>query len=133
MAIERVTVIGGGTMGNGIAHTCAQAGLAARLVDVSPQVLERALETIAKNLDRQVKKGVLTQDASAATLARIETGTQVDVAVTDADLVIEAVPEKVELKRELFAALDRAAPPPAILASNTSSISITEIASHTRR
>jgi 3-hydroxybutyryl-CoA dehydrogenase len=120
-------------MGNGIAHVCAQAGLAVRLVDVSPLMLDRALAVIAKNLDRQVKKGALDQAARDAAFARIETATQLDVAVTDAQLVIEAVPEKPELKRELFAALDRAAPPPAILASNTSSISITEIASHTRR
>ena len=133
MAIERVTVIGGGTMGNGIAHACAQAGLSVRLVDVSPQVLEKALATIAKNLDRQVKKGVLEAEARATTLARIETATQIDVAVADAHLVIEAVPEKVELKRELFASLDRAAPQPAILASNTSSISITEIGSSSSR
>ena len=133
MTIERVTVIGGGIMGNGIAHVCALGGLRVRLVDVSPEAVARGLATIEKNLDRQVKKGTLAPDARDAARARIEGATQVDVAVADAQLVIEAIPERADLKRELFSALDRAAPPPAILASNTSSISITEIASHTRR
>jgi 3-hydroxybutyryl-CoA dehydrogenase len=133
MTIARVAVIGGGTMGNGIAHVCAQAGLQVRLVDVSPEVLAQAVATIGRNLDRLVKKGALDQAGRDAALARIETATDVATAVRDADLVIEAVPERLELKRQLFAALDGAAPAAAILASNTSSISITEIASATRR
>jgi 3-hydroxybutyryl-CoA dehydrogenase len=133
VAIERITVIGGGTMGNGIAHSCAQAGLAVRLVDLSPQVLERALETIAKNLDRQVKKGVLDEAARAATLARIEPASEVESAIGRSDLVIEAIPERADLKQQLFKRLDGSAPAGAILASNTSSISITQIGSYTRR
>ena len=133
METPRIAVVGGGTMGNGIAHVCAVADIRVRLVDVSSQVLDRALATIGRNLDRQAKKGVLDPDGRAAALARIETATEVTGSVADADLVIEAIPERVELKRELFAALDRAAPPAAILASNTSSILITEIASHTHR
>lgn len=133
MDIGRIVVIGGGTMGNGIAHACAQAGLAVRLVDVSADVLQTALATITKNLDRQVKKGTIDAASKAATLARIATATDAGHAAADADLVIEAVPEKVELKRELFGMLDHAAPPHAILASNTSSISITAIAAGTAR
>jgi 3-hydroxybutyryl-CoA dehydrogenase len=133
MNLDRVTVVGGGTMGNGIAHVCAQAELSVRLVDVDGAALERALVTIGRNLDRQVKKGALSEDDKKAVLARIEGETSVEGGVRDADLVIEAVPERVELKHALFATLDAAAPEGAILASNTSSISITEIAGRTRR
>jgi len=131
--IQRVTVIGGGTMGNGIAHVCAQAGLSVVLVDVDRGVLDAALATIAKNLDRQVKKELLTPEEKDATLGRIRAETSVETGVADADLVVEAVPEKAELKYALFETLDAAAPPSAILASNTSSISITEIAARTKR
>jgi 3-hydroxybutyryl-CoA dehydrogenase len=133
MAIERVTVIGGGTMGNGIAHVCAQAGLEVRIVDVDEGALGRARSTIGKNLDRQVKKGVLDEAGKEAVLARISGMTTVEDGVRDADLVVEAVPEKAELKYDLFGRIDVAAPAGAILASNTSSISITEIAAHTSR
>jgi 3-hydroxybutyryl-CoA dehydrogenase len=133
MSVERVTVIGGGTMGNGIAHVAAQAGLAVRLVDVDAAALEGALATIGRNLDRQVKKGVLDEAGKAAVLDRIEGETSVESGVRDAQLVVEAVPERAELKYDLFETLDGAAPAAAILASNTSSISITEIAAHTAR
>ncbi len=133
MNVERVTVIGGGTMGNGIAHVCAQSGLKVRLVDVDQTALDRALATVGKNLDRQVKKGVLDDQAKEEVLARIETGTSIEAAAADADLVVEAVPERMEIKRALFEKLDGAAPDGAILASNTSSISITGIAATTSR
>jgi 3-hydroxybutyryl-CoA dehydrogenase len=133
MDIERVTVIGAGTMGNGIAHVCAQAGLAVRLVDADEGALERARETISRNLDRQVKKGVVDADEKAAILHRIAPEGSVEAGAADAQLVIEAVPERVELKRALFAELDAAAPDQAILASNTSSISITGIGAGTSR
>ena len=133
MEIRRVVMIGGGTMGNGIAHVCAQAGCAVRLVDVSADVLRSTLETIGRNLDRQVKKGALEASGRAAALARIETAGDSARAVADADLVIEAAPEQADLKYALFGTLDRAAPAAAVLASNTSSISITEIAARTAR
>ncbi len=133
MEIRRVVVVGGGTMGNGIAHVCALAGLSVRLVDVSPDVCARARATIAKNLDRQVKKGTLDEAATAAAVARIECSADPTAAVADADLVVEAIPERAELKYELFRGLDGAAPAHAILASNTSAISITEIAARTGR
>ena len=124
--INRVAVVGGGTMGNGIAHVFAQYGHEVTLIDVSNDRLENARRTIAGNLDRQVKKGTLAQDARAATLARLRTSTsRQDVAGTQ--LIIEAVPENIELKREVLRDLDAAAPD-AILASNTSSISITALA-----
>lgn len=131
--IERVAVIGGGTMGNGIAHVCAQAGLSVVLVDLDQGALDNGLATIAKNLDRQVKKEILTQEERDATLGRITGATSVAEGVAQADLVVEAVPEKAELKYSLFQTLDAAAPASAILASNTSSISITEIAARTNR
>lgn len=133
MTHPRVTVIGGGTMGNGIAHVCAQSGLETTLVDLNAEALDRGLATIASNLDRQVRKEILSEADRDAVLARITGQTDVADAVAEADLVIEAVPEKAELKHELFATLDEAAPRSAILASNTSSISITEIAAHTSR
>ena len=129
----KVTVIGGGTMGNGIAHVCAQAGLDVVLVDMNQDVLDAAIATISRNLDRQVKKELLTAAEKDATLARIRLETEVATGAAQADLVVEAVPEKAELKYSLFSALDAAAPEKAILASNTSSISITEIAARTSR
>ena len=133
MSVERVTVVGGGTMGNGIAHVCAQAGLPVTLVDVDEAALDRALATIGRNLDRQVKKGALNEAEKTAVLGRVAGGTSVEDGVVGADLVIEAIPERVDLKHGLFQTLDDAAPEGAILASNTSSISITEIAGRTRR
>ncbi len=131
--MKRVTVIGGGTMGNGIAHVCAQGGLDATLVDVDPAALERARATIRKNLERQARKGLIDEGEVETILGRVSGATSVADAVADADLVVEAVPEKAELKYDLFRTLDEAAPAGAILASNTSSISITEIAARTGR
>lgn len=129
--MKRVTVIGGGTMGNGIAHVCAAAGREVTLVDLDADVLERALATIRRNLERQLKRAAIGESDVEATLGRIATATDVAEGTAGADLVIEAVPEKAELKYALFRTLDAAAPPAAILASNTSSISITEIAART--
>ncbi len=133
MSIDRIAVVGGGTMGNGIAHVAAQSGRSVRLLDVSRGVLDAAMATVARNLDRQIKKGALDEAARSEILGRIQTGTDLAAGVADADLVVEAVPEKMELKRSIFTTLDAAAPPGAILASNTSSISITQIAAVTKR
>ncbi len=133
MQIETVAVIGGGQMGNGIAHVCAQSGLNVRMVDVTSDAVERGLETISRNMDRQVKKGRMTAEEKEAALARIQTFTDPTEAAPGAQLIVEAIPERPELKYELFASLDEAADPDTILASNTSSISITEIASRTQR
>jgi 3-hydroxybutyryl-CoA dehydrogenase len=129
----KVTVIGSGTMGNGIAHVCAHAGLEVTLVDVDGDALDRGLATISKNLDRQVRKEIVSEAQKDEILGRISGVTDVAEGATDADLVVEAVPEKAELKYEIFRTLDEAAPAGAILASNTSSISITEIAARTQR
>jgi len=131
--IRRIAVIGSGTMGNGIAHVAALKGLDVTLVDVSAEALERAIGTIGKNMDRQVKKEQISEAAKTEALARIVTATDRSAAVSDVDLAIEAVPEIPELKYEIFADLDAHAPAGAILASNTSSISITEIAARTSR
>ena len=131
MSIHRIAVVGGGTMGNGIAHVAAQHGREVRLLDVVPDVLEKAMTTIAKNLARQVEKGILDESARDKALARIETGTDIEAGAEGVDLVIEAVPERAQLKYELFETLDRVVGPDTILASNTSSISITEIAAAT--
>ncbi|GMV05388.1 MAG: 3-hydroxybutyryl-CoA dehydrogenase [Gemmatimonadota bacterium] len=132
-SIDRIAVVGGGTMGNGIAHVAAQNGRSVRLLDVSRDVLDAALATVGKNLDRQIKKGTLDEAAKAEILGRIDTGTDLAAGVADAQLVVEAVPEKLELKRTIFTTLDASAPADAILATNTSSISITTIAAFTRR
>jgi 3-hydroxybutyryl-CoA dehydrogenase len=120
-------------MGNGIAHVAAQHGKNVTLVDVSADVLERARSTIAANLDRQIKKGLLDVAAKEATLARVEVSTELARAVKGAGLIIEAVPERADLKHRVVEAVDAAAGPEAIIATNTSSISITEIAARTRR
>jgi 3-hydroxybutyryl-CoA dehydrogenase len=133
MNVERITVIGGGTMGNGIAHVCAQAGRAVTLVDMDQDLLERALNAIFKNMDRQVKKEIISAGEKDAALERISTVTSLEDGVAEAQLVVEAVPEKLELKKSIFTTLDNEAPPDAILATNTSSISITEIAAFTNR
>ena len=133
MSVERITVIGGGTMGNGIAHVCAQAGLTVTLVDMSQDLLEKALSTIFKNMDRQVKKELISAGEKDAAAARITTATSIADAVEKAQLIVEAVPEKMELKESIFTEMDSAAPADAILASNTSSISITEMAAFTTR
>ncbi len=133
MTLNNIAVVGGGTMGNGIAHVCAQHGRRVTLVDVSQQVLDAAVATVTRNLDRQVKKDRLDAAGRDATLARLATSTSLEDASEGADLIIEAVPEKIDLKERIFRAADEAAPEGAILASNTSSISITEIAAFTGR
>jgi 3-hydroxybutyryl-CoA dehydrogenase len=133
VSIRRIAVVGAGTMGNGIAHVAALSGRDVTLVDVDATALERALRSIDKNLDRQVNKGTIEAAAKAGALTRITTSTDLSSAVADVDLAIEAAPEKAELKYRIFEALDAAAPADAVLASNTSSISITEIAARTKR
>jgi 3-hydroxybutyryl-CoA dehydrogenase len=130
--MKKVAVIGSGTMGNGIAQVFAQHGWDVVLVDVAQSALDKALATIKANLERMVKKGTLTAEAAAAVPGRITTGTDV-AAAKDASLVVEAASENAALKFSLFEALDRVCNPEAILATNTSSISITEIAARTRR
>jgi 3-hydroxybutyryl-CoA dehydrogenase len=130
--MNRVAVVGAGTMGNGIAHVFAQHGWDVALIDTAPAALERALATIRSNLERQVKKGSLAAEATAAILGRIRPAGELEAA-TDAGLVVEAASENPAVKFAVFEALDRAAPAAAILATNTSSISITEIAARTRR
>jgi len=129
---DRVAVVGAGQMGNGIAHVFAQSGIPVMMVDVSREALDRGRSTIAKNLERQVKKGTIAATDQEKILSLVELGTEID-AVGDADLVIEAATEDSGLKFRIFSDLDRIAKPRAILASNTSSISITEIARRTRR
>jgi 3-hydroxybutyryl-CoA dehydrogenase len=131
--MKNITVIGSGTMGNGIAHLFAQHGFAVSLVDLSIDQLNKALATIAKNMDRQVSKGILTETDKEAALNRIGTFTQVSEGVKHADLVVEAATENLALKLDLFRQMDQHAPEKAILASNTSSISITKIAAATQR
>ena len=131
--MKRVAVIGAGTMGNGIAHVFAQSGHTVALVDVRSAALERAQSTIDRNLDRLVSKERLTAAEKEATLARLTFSTEMHGAVSDADLVVEAATERLDLKLKIFEQLDAAAPPHCILATNTSSISITRIASATSR
>ncbi|GAA4358366.1 3-hydroxybutyryl-CoA dehydrogenase [Hymenobacter saemangeumensis] len=131
--LMNIAVIGSGTMGNGIAHVFAQHGFSVSLIDISQPALDRALGTITKNLDRQVAKGSLSDDDKTATLGRLRTFTSLEEGVAGAGLVVEAATENVELKLQIFRDLDRYAPQDAILASNTSSISITRIAAVTKR
>ncbi|MBT9483660.1 3-hydroxybutyryl-CoA dehydrogenase [Sediminibacterium sp.] len=133
MSIFNVTVIGAGTMGNGIAQVFAQKGFKVVLVDVQQAQLEKALATIGKNLDRMVAKGTIAGEEKLETLANIFTNTSINEGVAAADLVVEAATENVELKLKIFGEMDAAAPANAILASNTSSISITKIAAATNR
>jgi len=133
MNVQKITVIGGGTMGNGIAHICAQAGRTVTLVDMDQDRLEKALSTIFKNMDRQVRKELISAGEKEEALGRITTVTSLEDGVADAQLVVEAVPEKLELKEKIFTTLEEEAPADAILATNTSSISITEIAAFTNR
>jgi len=130
--VSRVAVVGAGTMGNGIAHVFAQHGWDTALIDVAPGLLERVLGIIRANLERQVKKGTLTTEQRDAALGRIRTASSLDAAA-DAELVVEAATEQPEVKFRIFRDLDRVAPAAAILATNTSSISITTIAAQTRR
>jgi 3-hydroxybutyryl-CoA dehydrogenase len=130
--MQNIVVIGGGTMGNGIAHTAAASGLDVTLVDVNEAILQRAVTTITSNLQRGVDKGKMTAEERDAIVARIKPVTDVE-AIAHADIVIEAIIEKLEAKTELFAKLDKVTGPDCILASNTSSISITKIAAATQR
>ena len=131
--MENITVIGSGTMGNGIAHCFAQNEFNVQLVDLSEDQLERALVVIQKNLDRQVSKAIMTEAHKDACLKRIQTSTNLDKALANADLVIEAASENIVVKEKLFSQMDAIAPADCILASNTSSISITKLASFTNR
>jgi 3-hydroxybutyryl-CoA dehydrogenase len=131
--MNKVAVVGAGTMGNGIAHVFAQFGYDVNLIDISQESLDKGIATITKNLDRQVKKEKITEDDKASTLSRIKTSNDLKSAVSDRELVVEAATENVDLKLKIFKDMDDAAPEGCILASNTSSISITKIASVTER
>lgn len=131
--MKNVAVIGSGTMGNGIAHVFAQYGYQVSLIDIAEEPLKKALVNIEKNLERQVSKQLITEDTKKQALANIKTFTSVQEGVKNADLVVEAATENVDLKLKLFKDLDSFCKPEAILASNTSSISITKIASVTKR
>jgi 3-hydroxybutyryl-CoA dehydrogenase len=129
---EKISVIGAGQMGNGIAHVFAQSGFPVTMVDISSDALERGMATIEKNLDRQVKKGTINEKQREETLGFISPETDLEAAA-DSALIVEAATENTDLKFRIFSDLDRLATPDAILASNTSSISITEIAARTKR
>ena len=131
--MKNIAVIGSGTMGNGIAHTFAQFGYKVALIDVSEAALERAIQTIGKNLDRQVAKAALSENDKANTLANIQCFTSVKEGAAQADLVVEAATENSDLKLQIFKDLDEICRPETILATNTSSISITKIAAVTKR
>lgn len=131
--MKSIAVIGSGTMGNGIAHVFAQCGYQVALVDIQASLLEKAIASISKNMDRQVAKGTLSEGEKEKALSRIQTFTQLEEGVKSADLVVEAATENEKLKLEIFKQLDQFAPASAILATNTSSISITKIAAITQR
>ncbi|HMK04979.1 MAG TPA: 3-hydroxyacyl-CoA dehydrogenase NAD-binding domain-containing protein [Ferruginibacter sp.] len=131
--IKNISVIGAGTMGNGIAHVFAQSGFKVNLVDVNPSQLQRAMETINKNFDRQIARGITTEEQKKAALANISISSIIGEGVKDAELVVEAATENIELKLSIFEQMDTYAPPHCILATNTSSISITKIAAVTKR
>ena len=131
--MKHISVIGGGTMGNGIAHTFAQKGYQVSLIDIKQESVDKALQTIEANLDRQVKKGTIDEIIKDKTLSNIKTYIDLEKGVYDADLVVEAASENIDIKLEIFRNLDNFCPEHTILASNTSSISITKIASITNR
>ena len=131
-AIRTVAVLGAGTMGNGIAHVFARCGYSVILRDIEQRFLDRAVETISRNLDREIKKGKVAEAEKPSILARIEPATKME-AISRADFVVEAVPEQLELKHEVLAEADRVLRPEVILATNTSSISITALAASTKR
>jgi 3-hydroxybutyryl-CoA dehydrogenase len=133
VSMKNIAVIGAGTMGNGIAHVFAQNGFTVQLIDLNEAQLEKAVATISKNLDRQVAKGTLTEEQKAQTLGNLSTSNSIETGVANAELVVEAATENVDLKLKIFQTLDANAPANCILASNTSSISITKIASVTNR
>jgi len=131
--IKKVSVIGAGTMGNGIAHVFAQNNFEVNLIDVNAPQLEKAIQTISKNLDRQIAKGTISENVKKQSLANISTFTSIKEGAQDADIVVEAASENIDLKLKIFKEIDEAAPVSTILASNTSSISITKIAAVTKR
>lgn len=131
--MKNIAVIGAGTMGNGIAHVFAQHGYTVKLIDISQPALEKAISTIGKNLDRQVAKGSLTEEEKLATLNNLSIQTDLQKGVHGVDLVVEAATENIELKLKIFRDLDAFTDPSVILATNTSSISITQIAAVTNR
>ena len=131
--MKNIVVIGAGTMGNGIAHTFAQTGFKVNLVDVSEEALQKGISTIAKNLDRIIAKGNLTEEQKAETLGNISTFTQLSDACRNAELIVEVATENQDLKLKIFKQMDELAPANCILATNTSSISITKIAAATKR
>ena len=131
--MKNIVVIGAGTMGNGIAHVFAQNQFKVSIVDISDEALQKAMSTIDKNLGRMVKKEIISEEDKSATLGRINLSTNLSAVISDADLVVEAATENVDLKLKIFKEMDEHAPKKAILASNTSSISITKIASVTSR
>ena len=130
--MQKIAVIGSGTMGNGIAHVFAQNGFTVSLIDISEEALKKAINTIDKNLSRQIEKGTITADVKNQTLSNLTTTTFLKEGIKDADLVVEAATENAELKLKIFKDIDENTKPEAILASNTSSISITKIASVTK-
>ena len=132
-SMKNISVIGAGTMGNGIAHVLAQKGFKVNLIDSQLAALEKALVTIAKNLDRQIIKGIITETEKISTLHNIKSFTTINLGVKEADLVIEAATENSAIKKTIFSAMDQYAPAACILASNTSSISIAELAAATQR
>ena len=131
--MKNISVIGAGTMGNGIAHVFAQNGYQVNLIDVSQNALDKAILTISKNLDRMVKKEKITEENKNLTLKNLTTLTDLPKGVADADLVIEAATENFDIKSTIFKQIDQHSPKEAILATNTSSISITKIAAQTNR
>jgi 3-hydroxybutyryl-CoA dehydrogenase len=133
MNIKNISVIGAGQMGNGIAHVFAQSGFKVTLIDVNAEQLSKAIATIGKNFDRQIAKAALTEDDKKNALNNITTATDLAAGVKDAHLVVEAATENIDLKIKIFKSVDEAAPAGCILASNTSSISITKIAAATKR
>ena len=133
LELNVIAVIGSGTMGNGVCHVFAQSGFEVHMMDINKAALDKAMATIAKNMDRQVAKGSLTEETKQQALARIKPFTDMAEAVSNADLVVEAATENIELKLNIFRQLDQHCPENCILATNTSSISITRIASVTKR
>ena len=131
--MKNISVIGAGTMGNGIAHVFAQHGFKVNLIDISKEQLAKAVSTISKNLDRQIAKGVLAEDVKQLTLQNLTTSASIAEGVNDAELIIEAAAENIDVKLTIFRQLDEFAPANCILATNTSSISITKIAAATKR
>ncbi len=131
--MKNISVIGSGTMGNGIAHVFAQNGYQVAMIDIKQDALDRGIATISANLDRMIAKGSITEDIKKSTLSNIKTFTSISEGVKNSELVIEAATENIELKLNIFKELDAVCSPETILASNTSSISITKIASVTKR